>query len=135
MRWGVFSVVFQLVALGAGIPFGPVGVAIAYTVATFCLFIPALAYAGRPLGIGARDVIGVVGPQTVAALVTVAVGFAAQRLLFDDFSHVARLLVSVPICVATYLAVAVGAFKVTAPLRLVVSLVSDFTSIKLRRAS
>jgi PST family polysaccharide transporter len=135
MRWGVFSVAFQLVALAAGIPFGPVGVAAAYTVATFCLFVPALTYAGRPLGIGVQDVLRAVGPQTVAALATVAIGFAARRLFLDDYSQIARFAISVPICVAVYLAVAVGVFKVTAPIRLVFSLLNDFTSIRPRRVS
>src|SRR4029079_10551884 len=53
MRWGFFSAIFQLVAVFAGLPFGLVGVATAHAIATFCLFLPALVYAGRPLGIGA----------------------------------------------------------------------------------
>src|SRR5262249_49367744 len=75
MRWGLFSAVCQLIALAAGLPFGPIGVAISYTIATFGLFVPALAYAGQPVGIGAKDVLQAVGPQTAAALITVAFGF------------------------------------------------------------
>ena len=61
VRWGVFSAVCQLVALMAGLPFGAMGVAVAYTVAMFCLFVPALVYAGHPIGIGVRDVLSATG--------------------------------------------------------------------------
>lgn len=135
MRWGFFSAVFQLVAVFAGIPFGFAGVATAHTIATFCLFVPALAYAGRPVGIGAKDVLRAVGPQTVAALATVAIGFTAQRLFLDDYSQLTRFVLSVPICVAVYLTVVVGVFRVTAPLHLAFSLLRDFSPIRLRRAS
>jgi PST family polysaccharide transporter len=135
MRWGVFSAIFQLLALLAGIPFGAEGVATAYAVATFCLFIPALAYAGSPLGIGAKDVVRAVGPQMVAALVTVAVGLAAQRLFMSDISQLVRFVLSIPVCLAVYLAIAVGLFRVTAPIRVAFSLVNDFSSIVRRRTS
>jgi PST family polysaccharide transporter len=135
MRWGFFSAICQLVAVFAGIPFGLAGVATAHTIATFCLFVPALAYAGQPVGIGAKDVLRAVGPQTVAALITVAIGFTAQRLFLDDFSRLTRFILSVPICVAVYFAVAVGVFRITGPLRLVFSLLRDFSPKRLRRST
>jgi PST family polysaccharide transporter len=46
----------------------------------YVLFVPALAYAGRPPGIASRDVIAAIGPQFTGALAVAAVGFrAAQR--------------------------------------------------------
>lgn len=135
MRWGFFSAVFQLMALLAAIPFGLAAVATAHTIATFCLFVPALVYAGRPVGIGGKDVLRAVGPQTVAALTTVAIGFAAQRLFLDDYSQLMRFALSVPICVAVYLTVAVGVFRVTGPLNLAFSLLRDLSSIRLRQTS
>ena len=134
MRWGFFSAVFQLLAVFAGIPFGLAGVATAHAIATFCLFVPALVYAGRPVGVGAKDVLRVVGPQTVAALTTVAIGFTVQRLFLDDYSQLTRFVLSVPLCVAVYLTVVVGVFKVTGPLNLAFSLLRDFSSIRLRRS-
>ena len=135
MRWGLFSAAFQLATLFAGLPFGPVGVAIAYTIATYCLFIPALVYAGQPFGIGAKDVLRAVGPQTVAALVTVAIGLTVQRLFLHDYSELARFVLSVPICIAVYLALAVGAFRVTRPIHLALSLLRDFSPARLKRTS
>lgn len=135
MRWGVFSAICQLVAVFAGIPFGLAGVAAAHAIVTFCLFIPALAYAGQPLGIGAKDVVRAVGPQILAALSTVAIGYMVQRAFLADLPQLTRFLVSVPTCLAAYLAVIVGVFRVTAPIHLVFSLLRDFSPfpIRLRR--
>ena len=135
MRWGLFSAVCQLVAIFAGIPFGLAGVATAHAIATFCLFVPALAYAGRPVGIGAKDVLRAVGPQLAAALSTVAIGFTVQRLFLDDYSQLARFVLSVLICVVVYLTLAVGIFKVTRPLQLAFSLLRDLVPSRLRRTT
>jgi PST family polysaccharide transporter len=133
MRWGFFSAIFQLVAVFAGIAFGLAGVATAHAIATFCLFVPALVYAGRPLGVGGMDVLRAVGPQTIAALITVVIGFTVQSLFLDDYSQLTRFALSGLICVAVYLTVAVGVFRITGPLRLAFSLLRDFSSIRLRR--
>jgi PST family polysaccharide transporter len=125
MRWGIFSAACQLIALAAGLPFGAMGVAVAYTVAMFALFIPALVYAGSPLGIGAREVLSATGPQMASAIVTVVVGMTIQRLFFLEFSEVARFVMAIPIGAATYLALIVGVFRMTAPLKLAASLVRD----------
>jgi PST family polysaccharide transporter len=131
MRWGFFSALFQLAALLAGVPFGLIGVATAHAIATFCLFVPALVYAGQPFGIGARDVLRAVGPQIVAALITVAIGHTAQHLLLADYSGLARLAISVCICLAVYLAVAVGLFRVTGPIELGLSVMRDLSRKRL----
>jgi polysaccharide transporter, PST family len=121
VRWGAFSAAFQMVLLVAGLPFGPVGVVTAYTVAMFVLFLPALAYAGKPLGIGYRDVLASVGPQVCSAIVTVAVGLAVQYAFLLDLSRLERFAVSITVCVAVYLAIAIGIFRLTAPLKIALS--------------
>jgi PST family polysaccharide transporter len=132
MRWGFYSALFQLAALMIGMPFGLTGVATAHAIATFCLVVPTLVYAGQPFGIGFRDVLEVVGAQIVAALITVAIGLAVQWAFLGDYSHLARLLMSVPVCLAAYFAVAVGIFRVTGPVQLGFSLLRDFMPARLR---
>ena len=48
----VWLLACQLAALIIGLPFGLFGVATAYAIVMFGLFVPALVYAGRPFGIG-----------------------------------------------------------------------------------
>lgn len=134
MRWGFFSAACQLAAILAGLPFGVIGIVTAHTIVMFALCIPALVYAGRPFGIGFKDVISAVGPQMAAGLSTVAIGFVAQQMFFLDVSPLIRLLVSAMICLATYLAIVVGIFRVTRPLELAFSLLRDFVPMQSRQA-
>lgn len=135
MWWGCFSAVCQIVALIAGLPLGVIGIATAYTIVMFLLFIPTLVYAGQPFGIGIRDVLQTVGPQTVGALFAVAFGFTLQQMFLADFCQIARILISTTICLAAYFAFVVGIFKITGPLRLAHSLLREVSPMRLRKAN
>ena len=133
MRWGVIGSIAQLIALFCGLPFGTMGVATAYAISMYVLFIPAIAYAGQPLGIGARDVIRTVGPQLVGALVCALFGFELLFAVLGDWHPLARLPVLIVASLTVYLVVVVGLFKVAKPLELGQSLVRDFASKGLDR--
>src|SRR5262249_12788358 len=60
MRWGFVALCAQLIALFCGLPFGPTGVAVAFVACSFIMFVPAIAYSGRPLGISATDVLAAI---------------------------------------------------------------------------
>lgn len=135
MRWGFFSAVCQVVAVFAGLPFGLIGVAAAGAIAIYILFVPALVYAGRPAGIGAKDVLAASGPQTAAGLITIAFGLVARELFLADFSELARFFISSLVCLSTYLVVAVALFRVTGPLKLALSILRDFHPMRSLRSS
>lgn len=134
LRWGLFSAVCQVLAVAAGLPFGPIGVAASYTVVMFALVVPAVAYSGGPVGISAGDVVRTVGPQILAALVAIAVTLAAQQQFMAGYSHWARLLLSGGISVVVYLSLAVGVLGLTGPLKLIWLVLRDLAGIKARRA-
>ena len=116
MRWGLFGSAAQIAALFCGLPFGSLGVAAAYTICMYLLFIPAIAYAGKPLGIGAKDVIHAVGPQLIGSLISAACGTALRFGLLMDSSMFVRVPILLTVCAAIYLLVVVGLFKVRGPL-------------------
>jgi polysaccharide transporter, PST family len=122
LRWGCVSAVFQLAALAAGLPFGLIGVTASYSVVMFVLFVPAVAYAGQPLGIGVKDVLRTVGPQTVAALAAAAFAFALQLTFLAEIPPLLRILASALLCATSYLMIVVGIFRVTGPLQIAVSM-------------
>lgn len=124
-KWGVFSAVCHLLALAAGLPFGPIGITTAYALVMFVLFVPALVYSGSPLGIGTKDVLSAAGPSTAAAVCAAAVGLGLQYAFMAEFNPLARFCISGLICAVTYLLVAVGLFRVTGPILLAVSLLRD----------
>lgn len=118
-RWGLISTICQLVAVGCGLPFGAMGVAISLTVVTYVLFIPTLAYAGQPLGIGARLVWSVVWRPLVAALASIGLGFAVQSLLFSELAGWLRILLSGLTYSSCYLVLAVCLLGVREPLTVI----------------
>ena len=133
MRWGIFSAVCQLAAVAAGLPFGVVGICTSYTIAIFVLFVPSLVYSGRPIGIGVSDVLQAVGPQTISALVATAVAFVVQNAWLGEFAPLVRVVLVAPVCLGTYLVLAVGVFRITAPIWLALSLLRDFMPVRVPR--
>ncbi len=125
-RWGVIGTVAHLLVLPLGLPFGAIGVAAAYTGVMYFLFIPAIAYAGQPLGIGAKDVVQAVGRQMVGALVTVVFGFEILLVFCEDIPRWLRLPLVATACTVLYLIIVAGLFKVRKPLDIVKKLTLDF---------
>lgn len=122
-RWGLFAACVQFCALLCGLPFGPTGVAIAYTSAMFMLFVPALAYAGRPLGIGAADVLRAIWRQLFAAVTAAGVGVFLRFAPLANTAPVARTAIIAVTYVAVYLAIVIGVLRLFAPIRTMQTLV------------
>jgi PST family polysaccharide transporter len=133
MRWGVMGSIAQLIALFCGLPFGTMGVAVAYTVSMYFLFVPAIAYAGKPLGIGAKDVIRTVGPQLIGALACALFGFELLYAVLGELHPLLRLPILIAAIPAFYLVIVVGLFKINQPLNVVRNLVRDMAPRALAR--
>ena len=123
MRWGVFATCAQFVALLCGLPFGPMGVAFAYVVSMFVLFVPAVAYAGRPFDIGPADVISIVGRQLTGALAAAGIGFLLRVILLRGTPPLLRAVVLSAVYLAAYLTIVIGILRVRAPLRVMLVLI------------
>jgi PST family polysaccharide transporter len=121
-RWGLLNCSVMLAALFCGLPFGAMGVATACATFTYLLVVPAIAYSGKPLGIGALDVVKTAGPQVFSALGIAALGFLLKYTVFIDTMPLMRLLLLTLICGVVYLAVMVFGFRMTKPLAVAVSL-------------
>ena len=128
MKWGLFATSVQFAALFCGLPFGPMGVAVAYVAAMFILFVPAIAYAGRPLEIGATDVIAAVWRQLLASLSAAGVMlFASSTFLAGTHPLMRALTVGAAYCVL-YLLIVIAILRVHAPLRTTRVLVRGYLS-------
>jgi PST family polysaccharide transporter len=125
-KWGLFALGVQFVALFCGLPFGPIGVVSAYVVAMFILFVPAVAYAGRPLDIHAADVIRIVWRQLVAALAATAIAVALRSSILGDMHPLARTLALALTYTSAYLIIVVGILNVRGPVRATQTLVRGY---------
>ena len=83
-RWFIWSIVEWIVTFGSFLvflPFGPRGVAMAWCVSFWVLTIPAMWYAGRPIGLGPGQVVGTVWRYVVASFgASVAAYFAVRSI-------------------------------------------------------
>jgi len=67
LRWGIFEWVITCSLFLAGLHWGPQGVAVAWCVAFWVLTLPAIWYAGRPIGLGVGQVVGAIWRYITAA--------------------------------------------------------------------
>jgi PST family polysaccharide transporter len=107
------------------------GVAVAYVVSMFLLFVPAIAYAGRPLGIGGADVIRIVWRQMFAALIAAGLAFLLRWTVLADAHALVRTPLLVSAYLITYLILVVVVLHVRAPLRTTQSVVRGFLPARL----
>jgi PST family polysaccharide transporter len=135
VKWGMVATSVQMVALLCGLPYGPTGVATAFVVAMFLLFVPAIAFAGRPFEIGATDVIRIVWRPMTASLVAAAVGFLLRWTLFADLHPLSRAILLGFVYALTYLTLAIGLFGLREPLKTVHSLIQRHLPAPFRRTS
>ncbi len=133
MRWGIFTTCGQVVAMFCGLPFGATGVAVAYVIFMFILFVPAIAYSGQPFGIGARDVIAVVWRPLAASMLALAIGFVLRYTLLADQSAILRTAVLGLAYASVYLVIASGLLGVRMPLGVVLGLVRDVLPARFSR--
>ncbi|MGB8326144.1 MAG: lipopolysaccharide biosynthesis protein [Steroidobacteraceae bacterium] len=133
MRWGLIGTATQIVALFCGLPFGVIGVVTAYAISTYVLFIPAIVYAGRPLGIGIRDVLQAVGAPLIGALVTVVATFALRHFALQDTSALVRVLALGAAYMALYALIVIVLLGTREPLSVAVRLLREVSPQPLRR--
>ncbi|HUK26195.1 MAG TPA: lipopolysaccharide biosynthesis protein [Terriglobales bacterium] len=67
LRWGIIEVVVTILLFIAGLPWGPEGIAVAWTASFWILTLPALWYAGKPIGFGVGAMVAVVWRYVAAS--------------------------------------------------------------------
>jgi PST family polysaccharide transporter len=68
LRWGFIEVTVTILLFFLALPWGPVGLAIAWTVSYWILIVPAFRYAGKPIGLDIASVIGAIWKFLLASL-------------------------------------------------------------------
>lgn len=81
LKWGLFELGFTFPLFLLGLRWGPEGVALAWTTSLWVGLLPALWYAGRPIGLGPRRFLGALWRYTLAAAVAAFVCYALAGAL------------------------------------------------------
>jgi PST family polysaccharide transporter len=124
-NWGIVSLVVQIAAVLGGLHFGATGVAVATVIVSILIAIPAIVYAGSPIGIGSALIIRATGPQLIGAITIAAGGWWLQMTVLAHSSSFIRIVASGTFCVCVYLAIVVGLFRLVEPVRIARSIVRD----------
>ena len=123
MRWNVFASIITIAAFFIAASYGGVAMALAYSITTYLLIIPALWYAGKPIGISVKEVIGSLWPYFVSA----ATVFVSWLLLFEYFVPLHTLLVSLNLIAKVFIISCIALFFYLA---LVILFQGSFRSIR-----
>jgi PST family polysaccharide transporter len=82
-RWGIVEWTVTILLFLAGLHWGPQGIAVAWCVSFWLLTVPAMWYAGRPIGLGVAPMLSVVWRYIAASLLAgLASGLLCSRLVF-----------------------------------------------------
>jgi PST family polysaccharide transporter len=136
LRWGILEWVVTIALFFAGLPWGPQGIAVAWGLSFWILTFPAIAYAGRPIGLGMSTVLREIWRYTVASL---AAGVCAFLLLAHipsrvsaggTFGAMVRMFVDTMLFGGLYVGAIVILYGSTEPLRTVVQLLQELRSRK-----
>lgn len=92
---------------------------------TLLIAVPSITYADWPIGIHAALVSRAVAPLLIGAVSIAAPGWWLQTMFVADHSSVGRVFLAGVFCSGIYLAVVVGLFPLTEPLRVGGRIVRD----------
>lgn len=100
---GLVTAPITVLAFCIGLPYGPEGVAIGYTISSCILFIPVLRYALRDSEISSVDVFRTWKQPIVSAATASAAGIAVKHLISGQQSQLVTALVSIGVFGLAYL--------------------------------
>jgi PST family polysaccharide transporter len=129
-RWGIFEFVFTVTLFVLALPWGPAGIALAWTASFWILLIPAFWYAGRPIEFGVARIISVAWKFALAsALAGVASAVILRRISHDITPTSLGLLIQIVraslLCGSLYLIGVVLLHRGGAPIHQFTGLVRD----------
>lgn len=125
-KWTIGAAVVYFVAIIIGLGFGVMGVAIAYTAATFLLTIPCVLYAGKPIGLRIGEIMSNLWRFSLAAILS---GLLCRFWLFGIFTKLPilpDLVVSLIIYAFFYAAILMALFRSPRPILAYISLLKGF---------
>ncbi|QEL22530.1 lipopolysaccharide biosynthesis protein [Bosea sp. F3-2] len=101
---GLFSAPLMIAGVLIGLPYGPRGVAMAYSTVMVLKVIPVTMWALRGTGVRYREVFGALASPLAASLIAGAIAYGAHALAAPALSPVLRLMLDVGAFGATYVA-------------------------------
>lgn len=99
---GLFSAPLMITGVLIGLPYGPRGVAVAYSTVMVLKVIPVVLWALHGTGLRARDIAGALASPLAASVIAAGIAFGIHALYPSSLSPVLRLLLDVGIFGGAY---------------------------------
>jgi O-antigen/teichoic acid export membrane protein len=131
VRWTLVQFAVTISLFVAALPWGPSGVAAAWSISYWALLIPGFWYAGRPIGFGVSALIGAIWKYAAAALAAglITAGVIRGTVLWGTASGTSAALVAIVLVstlfVTLYLGTVILLHRGLTPLRQVASLLRE----------
>ena len=135
-RWGLIEVGVTCLLFLIMLPWGPVGIAIAWTLLFWILTLPAFWYAGKPINFGIAPLLATIWRPLTAAIIagSATVPLAAQLHLFaalaPPLAALARIAVDTLIFGVFYLAATVVLHGGWAPIRQMAEILKEMVAFR-----
>lgn len=121
-RWNLIANGVTIFLLLVGLPFGVFGIAVAYSVSPYILIVPALWYAGQPVGLKISFIVASLWRYYLSALtagifswfILFSEGFISDA--FGQLSVFYRIIISAVFCMSTYLVFIIAIFRSGRPI-------------------
>lgn len=132
-RWGVIAFVTTAIFFVIGLPFGGLGIAVAYVASFYVLIVPCLLYAGSPVNLQLSALVSAIWKYFVSALATasfcwfILYSFELTSNIFISLNTISRIFVSLFFCTFLYLLLVVAFYQSTKPISQFVTLLRDMT--------
>jgi O-antigen/teichoic acid export membrane protein/glycosyltransferase involved in cell wall biosynthesis len=78
-RWSIVEFLVTCTMFCVGLPWGPVGIATAWSASYWLLLVPSIWFAGRPISLGVGLILSGIWRYVTASVFAVSVGFVAMR--------------------------------------------------------
>ena len=131
-RWGIVEFVVTGLMFFLALPWGPVGMAIAWTASFWILMIPAFWYAGRPIHLGIAPVLSAVWKYFLASLLAACASIGVIRMIprfsiavSEPVAVLVRIVLTSLLFAALYLSAVILLHRGYAPLQQVAALLRE----------
>lgn len=134
-RWGIVEWTVTIALFLVALPWGPRGIAMAWCVSFWILTIPAMWYAGSPIGLGAASVVAVVWRYIVASVLAglVCEGVFSRIVIFPEdggaWGAVRRIVFISLSFTLIYLGTVVALYRGLSPIKRLVGLFREIVPI------
>ena len=130
-RWSIVEFVVTALCLLIGLQYGPLGVAVGFSLSFYILIGPALWYGGKPVNLKLSSVLSGVWRYCLSALSSgilcwfILYSYEPTANIIRNFNIVSRITTSITFCIFSYLVMILIAYQSFGPLSQFISLLRE----------